>query len=232
MAEIYLIDILKAVVGRGREDTLATLNGFFARITTAGGPSMRCRWYESPLIEAALDAVLPRFNTAAQIGRDAGRLVSSSPPPPPGLSSLTDLDILVYFLPFGKSVVRRLVPSAPSPIAGHQGLTDGMNPRASEVYVQAFDGTLLAKLAFHEIMHMKLKMGNAMHSLNNCDKTRPPSCGLMAFDVTDEDLTASNISRMVTALRMPVPQWTGGIPILQQMKASIASGDVLTGITE
>jgi len=232
MAEIYLIDILNAVVGKIRDDTRATLDGFFARVTTAGGPSMRCRWYESPVIEAALDAVVPKFDFAARIGRDAGRLVSSSPPRPPGLSSLTDLDILVYFLPFGKSVVRKLVPSAPSSIAGHDGLTAGMNPRASEVYVHTFDGTALAKLAFHEIMHMKLKMGNEMHSLNNCDKTKPPSCGLMAFDVTDEHPTASNISRMVTALRMPVPQWTGGIPILQQMKASIASGDVLTGITE
>jgi hypothetical protein len=232
MAEVYLLDILDAAIARTRDDIQATLNAFFARVTAAGGPITRCRWYESPLIEAALDVVVPRFNFPARIGRDAGRLVSSSPPPPPGLSALTDLDILVYFLPFGKSVVRKLVPRAPSSIAGHQGLTAGTSPRASEVYLHTYDGKLLAKVAFHEIMHMKLKMGNEMHCLNNCCNTTPPSCGLMAFDVTDEELTADNIRRMIPALSMPVTQWTGGVQILQKIKANIAGGDSLSGINE
>ena len=161
--------------------------------------------------------------------RSANCFLLLCPPLPPGLSSLTDLDILVYYVPWGKSVVTKLVKINVSPIAGHNGFTAGASPRASEVYVQ-YDPTLNAKLTFHEIMHMKLRMGYEMHCLNNCCKPGNSPCGLAAADITNEGLTDDNIKRMVTALRTPVKQWTGGIPILAQVRDAMRRGDTMSGL--
>jgi len=133
------------------------------------------------------------------------------------------MDILVYFVPFGKSVVRKLYPNAPSPISGHDGLTTGKNPRASEVYVKTSDPDILAKLTFHEIMHMKLRMGNEMHDLR----------GLASAVVTDKtNLSKDNIRLMAKALRTQVDQWTGGIQIMAQTIAASSAGDPLSDILE
>jgi len=135
------------------------------------------------------------------------------------------LDILVYVVPFGKSVVRKRYIKAPSPISGHDGLTYPTNnqPTISEVYYSGQDPETLAKLIFHEMMHMKLRMGNEMHSIG----------GLASASVgPDTDLTKPNIERMRPALRQSVQQWTDGIEILRQQKAAIDAGDTLTDVLE
>jgi hypothetical protein len=135
----------------------------------------------------------------------------------------SDLDILVYFLPFNKSVVRKLYPKSPDPLGGHHGLTNGANPRVSEVYVKTTDPDLIAKLAFHEIMHMKLRMGNEMHDLG----------GLASAVVTPETtLTPNNIELMKPALSKPVKQWAGGVTIMAKTAHAQAAGDPLSFILE
>jgi hypothetical protein len=135
----------------------------------------------------------------------------------------SEFDILIYFLPFGKSVVRKLYPEAPSPIGGHKGLTYGTKPRVSEVYVKDADPTLLANLAFHEAMHMKLQQGNGMHTQG----------GLASGDVSPGvQLSKDNIKSMQAALAKPVEQWTGGLQILYDSLAAVAAGDPLAPISE
>lgn len=169
------------------------------------------------------DPVIRQLNGFFKQLNDNGALLmncswSQSEPNP-----ISSLDILVYFLPFGKSVARKKYPQAPSPIAGHDGLTAGQDPRVSEVYVHTSDPDIIAKLTFHEIMHMKQRMGNEMHSQG----------GLASAMVTAQTiLTSDNIKRMVAVLQRPVNQWTGGIKIMADTAAAIASGDFLAGITK
>jgi hypothetical protein len=135
----------------------------------------------------------------------------------------TDLDILVYFLPFAKSLARKIYPKAPSPISGHDGLTIGDNPRISEVYVHTVDPTILADLTLHEIMHMKLKKGNEMHVLG----------GMAAATVTPTTkLTPQNIQLLAPALKTPLPQWTAGIQMMLDMVKAKASGDPMVDLLE
>jgi hypothetical protein len=77
-------------------------------------------------------------------------------------TTLLPNETLVYFMPPGVSIVK----NSPN-IQGTLDLTaaGNTNPNsgASEVYVNFQDKTLLANLAFHELMHNILQLDNAMH---------------------------------------------------------------------
>ncbi len=66
-------------------------------------------------------------------------------------------ELLVYFMPAGKSIVK-LVPTTVD--LGANGNT-AYSAGASEVYVKTDDPIALAKLAFHELMHNRLKQSDA-----------------------------------------------------------------------
>jgi len=88
---------------------------------------------------------------------------------------------------------------------GHDGTTTwktGGNG-LSEVYVSRFkdDPKALAALAFHEMMHNKLRMGKALHGKG----------GLANEEVSAAtSLTDNNIKLMAGKLDDKAPQWIGG----------------------
>jgi hypothetical protein len=118
-------------------------------------------------------------------------------------------ELLVYFMPAGKSIVK-LAPN----VQGTIDLTDDGNTAygagASEVYVKSNDAVLLAKLAFHELMHNRLKQSNPqLH----------PQGGLAGANITGTTkLTDTNIKSMAAVLRKPITQWIAGISILKNGK--------------
>ena len=117
-------------------------------------------------------------------------------------------ECLVYFMPPGKSIVSyspNLPTGTPQTSASSGGLTNP-NSGASEVYVKWNDKTLLAKLAFHELMHNKLQLGDQMH-LDDGLRT--------GKDINPSTpLTNQNARDMASAIANAVPQWTSGISII------------------
>jgi hypothetical protein len=143
------------------------------------------------------------------------RIVVLFPPAPP--DNVTVQDLIVYFTPTEFSVVARLTHETIDPLATrHWGLTASERPgitpqpgtavkRASEVYPRMLDAEVLARLAFHECMHNKLRLGNEMHARG----------GLASASVgADTQLTEQNIADMAAAMKNPVPQWPEGFGIL------------------
>lgn len=129
-------------------------------------------------------------------------------------------DLLVYFTSPEFSVVERFA-GKPANMAtdGWTSFNTGADKRvtevASEVYCKALDPDLLANLAFHEIMHNKLAIGNELHRRN----------GLAQATVGPETkLTPQNSSDVAAAMRNAHPQWTGGIALLVTAKARRDSG--------
>jgi hypothetical protein len=119
-------------------------------------------------------------------------------------------EALVYFVPPGLSIIKHSpnLPAGPIDL----GLAGNTNPNsgASEVYVKWRDETLLAKLAFHELMHNRLQLGNAMHRDDGLRTGR---------DITPATpYTDQNKRDMAAALKKSVPQWVGGISILTNGK--------------
>lgn len=141
---------------------------------------------------------------------------------PPGGFQAGDRDIIVYFTPTDFSVVARLTKESIDPLTQpHWGLTKSEQPtaggavgaaplkRASEVYPRMIDAEVLARLAFHEAMHNKLRLGNEMHTQG----------GMASKSVGAETpLTDANIAAMAAAMRSPVPQWPEGFEVLRQAR--------------
>ena len=118
-------------------------------------------------------------------------------------------ELLVYFMPSGKSIVKQ-VPNVTTTVDLSKDGNTIYTAGASEVYVKSNDPILLAKLAFHELMHNRLRQSNAqLH----------PQGGLAAESIDAmTQLTDRNQKSMAAVLRRPITQWTAGIGILNRGK--------------
>ena len=125
-----------------------------------------------------------------------------------GSAAPTAHELLVYFMPSGKSVIKN-VPGAKAPDLDAGGNTV-YAAGASEVYARGDDAAGLARLAFHELMHNRLKQD---------DGTLHPQEGLGGKIIsTGTQLNEKNISSMSKVLQEPITQWTAGIAILNNGK--------------
>jgi hypothetical protein len=121
-------------------------------------------------------------------------------------------ELLVYFMPSGKSIVKN-APNTIGPIDLSADGNTAYGAGASEVYVKYSDAILLAKLAFHELMHNRLKQSN--QQLHNPKGQQ----GLAAADIkSTTKINDANIKSMAAVLRDPITQWIAGISILNNGK--------------
>jgi hypothetical protein len=120
--------------------------------------------------------------------------------------------LLVYFMPSKTSVVKH-VPKTPALDLTNDGNTV-YAAGASEVYVAKKDSALLARLALHELMHNRLKLGNDLHTQGGmAAQTIGPST----------QLNATNIKTMAAVLDKSITQWTDGIALLNSGKNDMFS---------
>jgi hypothetical protein len=127
-----------------------------------------------------------------------------------GVVSPAPHELLVYVMPPGKSIVKL------SPLARQEvdptadGLTNFVSG-ASEIYATLINKPVLkAKLAFHECMHNKLRLGQT--TPHGPDALHSSQDGLGQATIgEDTPLTKKNILTMAKALATRVPQWTAGI---------------------
>jgi hypothetical protein len=116
-------------------------------------------------------------------------------------------ELLVYFMPPYTSIIKH-APRAGAPDFTKDGNTV-FGSGASEVYVNSTDPQALANLAFHELMHNRLKSGAAMHSQG----------GLASPIVySNTQITTANINAMAKVISAPIKQWTHGITLLANGK--------------
>jgi hypothetical protein len=117
-------------------------------------------------------------------------------------------ELLVYFLPTPMDTVLRKISDVvmASDLGGSTALMkDGQH--GSEVFMSVGDTDLVARMAFHEIMHNKLRMDNALHSLPE----NKGGGGLAQSVISNKDnLSLGNIDIMAAHLWDRHPQWTGG----------------------
>lgn len=130
-------------------------------------------------------------------------------------------DILIYVLP-----------NKPSGIVGsHFGVNSGgpdghtawgADGIGSEVYKRSWNPRMLARLAYHEAMHNKLKKGDAMHSHGGL-------AGSPIYEDTKD--TQANIKRFAEALGKNRHQWTGGWDVAKPSEdINLNSDDPLSGL--
>jgi hypothetical protein len=115
-------------------------------------------------------------------------------------------ELLVYFVPAPIDTILDKIQNALG-VRDSGGLTVFIHngEHASEVYANVGDSDLVARVAFHEIMHNKLKLGNTMHNLHiGGGGIANASTGV------NDNLTQKNINLMAAHLRDRHPQWTGG----------------------
>jgi hypothetical protein len=114
-------------------------------------------------------------------------------------------EMLVYFMPPNLSIVKNVPNMIGSPNLGADGTT-APNAGASEVYVKSDHPLFLAKIAFHELMHNRLRLSNAeLHGQG----------GLASASIqANTPLTPANIQSMAKVIADPITQWTEGIDIL------------------
>jgi hypothetical protein len=80
------------------------------------------------------------------------------------------------------------------------------------------DAEVLARLAFHECMHNKLRLGNETHGRG----------GLASASVSaDTQLTEQNVANMAAAMKTAVPQWPEGFGFLLDRRVRRDAGDQL-----
>jgi hypothetical protein len=115
-------------------------------------------------------------------------------------------ELLVYFVKSGQSVVKNV----PSIVDLTKPGTTVYQSGASEVRAVSTSAAGLARLAFHELMHNRLKASDAVLH---------PQGGL-ASDTVDETtaLTPANAAAMSAVIGTPIVQWTAGIAILTNGK--------------
>ena len=117
-------------------------------------------------------------------------------------SSIQDNELLVYFVESSLDSVVRALPGGPGGSGGGDGFTAWANNlTASEVYVNRSRG-YLAEIAFHELMHNKLHLGDAaLHARNGMARV-PVTAGTSPSD--------QNVTQMRAKLGTNRRQWTGG----------------------
>jgi len=122
-------------------------------------------------------------------------------------------ELLVYIMPPGKSVVALSPGGSPQTDPTADGFTN-FRAGASEVYARNLNSPILiAKLAFHECMHNKLRLGQT--TPNGPDALHNSQDGLGAATIKDTTpLTTRNMRTMSAAIQTPVPQWTAGIQLV------------------
>lgn len=116
-------------------------------------------------------------------------------------ATIQNNEMLVYFVRSSMDSVVRGMPGGPGTAGSGDGLTAWTSSlTASEVYVSS-SRSYLAEMAFHELMHNKLHLGDAaLHARN----------GLAHIPVTaGTSPSAQNKSQMRAALNNSQPQWTG-----------------------
>ncbi len=115
-------------------------------------------------------------------------------------------ELLVYFVKSGQSVVKNVPLVVDLTAMGSTAYQSG----ASEVRVTSSSAALLARLAFHELMHNRLK---------STDAVLHPQGGLAAATVSDTTaLSPANAAAMSAVIGTPIVQWTAGIAILTNGK--------------
>jgi hypothetical protein len=115
-------------------------------------------------------------------------------------------ELLVYFVKSGQSVVKNVPAVVDLTAMGSTIYQSG----ASEVRVTSSSAPLLARLAFHELMHNRLQASDA---------TLHPQGGLAAASVSDTTaLSPANATAMSNVIGTPITQWTQGIAILTNGK--------------
>jgi hypothetical protein len=121
-------------------------------------------------------------------------------------ASITATDLLCYFMPNQSTSILQRAPGYSTGAGVSHGFTFlSATANASEVYVASCRGngvTWFTELAFHELMHNKLNLGNqGLHGL-----------GGIAAATVSAGMTPSDANRtaMRAALGASRTQWTGG----------------------
>ena len=116
-------------------------------------------------------------------------------------ASIQSSELLVYFVRSSMDSVVRGMPGGPGMAGNGDGLTAWTSSlTASEVYVSS-SRSYLAEMAFHELMHNKLHLGDAaLHARNGLARS-PVTAGASP--------STQNRSQMRAALNNSQPQWTG-----------------------
>jgi hypothetical protein len=117
-------------------------------------------------------------------------------------------ELLVYFVPTPMDTVLRSIQSVfGANDLGGTTVFFSNGQHASEVFTNVGDSDLVARMAFHEIMHNKLRLDDSMHSL----PINKGGGGLAQASITTNDnLAPGNIDLMAAHLWDRHPQWTGG----------------------
>jgi hypothetical protein len=116
-------------------------------------------------------------------------------------------ELLVYFAPAGVSIIKN-APSTESPDLDAGGNT-AFGAGASEVYMKSTDPVILARLAFHELMHNRLQLGgkgptDGLHAQG----------GLASWQIdASTPYTDANKNAMAAVISNPITQWTDGLNI-------------------
>jgi len=143
----------------------------------------------------------------------------------PAVPQPTPFDVIVYFVPIEISIVATFAGRHRDPLIDDgDGFTfikgvGGPSPSAaSEVYTKTLDPKVLSALAFHEAMHNRLMLGNAMHNRN----------GMAQATVDDSTaVTPQNASQMAAAFTTSVVQWPDGVMPLVHRRQRRDNGDPL-----
>ena len=146
----------------------------------------------------------------------------------PATPTPTPFDLLIYFVPTELSIVSRFAGRPRNPLLDDgDGFTsiktvtsNGVTrtSAASEVYTKTLNPEVLAALAFHEGMHNRLAIGQALHSRSG-----------MAHAVVDPSTTVTdeNAIQMAAAFNTPVTQWPDGVVTLVNHRVRRDTGDPL-----
>jgi len=146
----------------------------------------------------------------------------------PATPTPTTSDILIYFAPIEFSIVSSFAGKARDPLlddgdgftsirtATAAGVTT--TSAASEVYTKTADSGILAALAFHEAMHNKLALGNALHNGNG---------RAQAVVTAKTVVTPENAQQMAAAFRRPVTQFPAGVALGVSRRLRRDAGDPL-----
>ena len=150
----------------------------------------------SDVKSAVQSTLLSWFSRIVPSGTTAMVSWTSSAP-----ASIQSSELLVYFVRSRMDSVVRGLPGGPGTAGSGDGLTAWTNSfTASEVYVSSSSG-YLAEMAFHELMHNKLHLGDAALHARSGLATVPVTAGTSP--------SQGNITQMRAALNANQPQWTG-----------------------
>lgn len=133
-------------------------------------------------------------------------------------------ELLIYVCPSMMSVVQNMPAASsvrfPNPRSSpHQGVTIVGPPAGSEIWMKVRTVDAITSLIFHEAMHNKLQLGDALHG-------RFPRCQLSCRSITWPTSPSGDEARAMTAvLRNNVPQWTEGQHILRRARLARKKGD-------